>query len=118
MPNSKKSYAMLDLSQRLCRWGFSTYAVFGGISPLNCTIFDPSIFLIFSAGNFFHIFPTRLKSSIMSNSTSVLKGHTGATQAFTRVRKSWFVWRKSKFVHYYRFSAVFVLWHKADFAHF
>ncbi len=26
---------------------FLTYAVFGGISPLTCTIFDPNIFLIF-----------------------------------------------------------------------
>lgn len=26
---------------------FLTYAVFGGISPLTCTIFDPNIFLYF-----------------------------------------------------------------------
>ena len=38
-----------------------------GISPLTCTIFDPNIFLIFSKSIFFHISPTRLKSSIMGN---------------------------------------------------
>ena len=34
---------------------------------LTCTIFDPSIFLRNSVNIFFHIFPTRLNSSIMGN---------------------------------------------------
>ena len=54
----------------------------------------------------------------VTTSTSVLKSHTGATQALTGVRESCFVWRKRKVVHYYRFFSVFGLWHKADFAHF
>lgn len=67
---------------------FLTYAVFGGISPLTCTIFDPNIFLIFSKSIFFHISPTSPKKSIMGNSsTSLLKSHTGATQALTGVKK-------------------------------
>ena len=71
---------------------FLTYAVFGGISPLTCTIFDPNIFLIFSKSIFFHISLTSPKKSIMGNSsTSLLKSHTGATQALTGVRESCFV---------------------------
>ena len=94
---------------------FLTYAVFGGISPLTCTIFDPNIFLIFSKSIFFHISPTSPKKSIMGNSsTSLLKSHTGATQALTGVRESCFVCLKIEFVHYYRFSSVFGLWHKAN----
>ncbi len=54
----------------------------------------------------------------VTTSTSVLKLHTEATQALTRARESWFVWRKSEFVHYYRFFSVFGLWHKADLACF
>ena len=54
----------------------------------------------------------------ITTSTSVLKSHTGATQALTWVRESWFVWRESKVVHYYRFFSVLGLWHNADFAHF
>ena len=40
--------------------------------------------------------------------------HTGATQAITGVRESCFVCLKIEFVHYYRFSSVFGLWHKAN----
>lgn len=39
----------------------------GGIRPLTRTIFDPSIFLIFSKSNFFQISPTSPKKSIMGN---------------------------------------------------
>ena len=91
----------------------------GGISPLTCTIFDPNIFLIFFKSIFFYISPTSPKKSIMGNSsTSLLKSHTGATQALTGVRESCFVCLKIEFVHYYRFSSVFGLWHKANSAHF
>ena len=116
-------------SQRLCRWvfpglgrslaggggGFRLMPPKDGISPLTCTIFDPNIFLIFSKSIFFHISPTSPKKSIMGNSsTSLLKSHTGATQALTGVRESCFVCLKIEFVHYYRFSSVFGLWHKAN----
>ena len=47
----------------------------------------------------------------VTTSTLILKSHTG-------VRESWFVWRESKVVHYYRFFSVLGLWHNADFAHF
>ena len=87
----------------------------GGISPLTCTIFDPNIFLIFSKSIFFHISPTSPKKSIMGNSsTSLLKSHTGATQALTGARESWFVCLKNEFVHIYGFFSVFGLWHKAN----
>ena len=45
----------------------SAYAAKGGISTLTCTIFDPSIFLIFSKSTFVHISPTNPKKSIMGN---------------------------------------------------
>lgn len=68
---------------------FLTYAVFGGISPLTCTIFDTTYFGGISRNHVFHIFPT---SSIIllwvTTSTSVLKSHTGATQALTGARES------------------------------
>ena len=86
-----------------------------GISPLTCTIFDPNIFLIFSKSIFFHISPTSPKKSIMGNSsTSLLKSHTGATQALTGARESWFVCLKNEFVHIYGFFSVFGIWHKAN----
>ena len=98
---------------------FLAYAAFCGISPLTCTIFDPNIFLIFSKSIFFHISPTSPKKSIMGNSsTSLLKSHTGATQALTGARESWVVCQKSKFVHYYLFLSVLVFWHKANSACF
>ena len=50
----------------------------------------------------------------VTTSTSVLKSHTGATQALTGARESWLVCRKSRFVHYYSFFFVFGLWHKAN----
>ena len=61
-----------------------------GISPLTCTIFDPTYFGGISRNHVFHISPTRLNNSIMGNytSTSVLKSHTGATQALTGARES------------------------------
>ena len=46
---------------------FLTYAVFGGISPLTCTIFDPTYFWVILRNHVFHISPTRLKFSIMGN---------------------------------------------------
>ena len=85
------------------------YAVQGGIKPLTCTHFDPNIFLIFSKSIFFHISPTSPKKSIMGNSsTSLLKLHTGATQALTRARESWLACLKIIFVHYYCFSLFLV----------
>ena len=99
---------------------FLAYAAFCGISPLTCTIFDPTYFGGISRNHVFHISPTRLNNSIMGNytSTSVLKSHTGATQALTGARESWVVCQKSKFVHYYLFLSVLVFWHKANSACF
>lgn len=120
---------MSEQQKRLCHVKFPPTALpvgvfrlmpsFGGISPLTCTIFDPTDFDGIIRNHVSHISPTRLKSSIMGTTvTSVLKSYTGATQALTGVRESCFVWRKSKVVHYYRFFSVLGLWHKADFAHF
>ena len=91
----------------------------GGISPLTCTIFDPTYFGGILRNHVFHISPTRLKTFIMgTTSTSALKLHTGATQALTRARESCFLCSDSKIVHIYRFFSVFALWHKANSAHF
>ena len=54
----------------------------------------------------------------VTTSTSLLKLHTGATQALTRARESWLACLKIIFVHYYCFSLFFGLWHKANSAHF
>lgn len=91
-----------------------------GISPLTCTIFDPIYFGTILRNQISHISPTSLKKFIMgkTTSTSLLKSHTGATQALTRARERCFVCSDSKFVHLYCYFSVFGLWHKADFAHF
>lgn len=49
-----------------------------------------------------------------NSSTSLLKSHTGATQALTGVRESCFVCLKIEFVHIYGFFSDFGLWHKAN----
>ena len=90
---------------------FLAYAAFCGISPLTCTIFDPTYFGSILRNHVFHISPT-------TTSTSLLKSHTGATQALTGARESWVVRQKSKFVHYYLFLSVLVFWHKANSACF
>ncbi len=58
---------------------FPAYADNRDISSLTCTIFDPSIFLRFSKSNFFHISPTRFKSSIKDVISRVLR--TGAVKS-------------------------------------
>lgn len=86
-----------------------------GIKPLTCTIFDPTYFDGILRNHVLHISPTSLKFSIMgTTSTSVLKSHTGATQALTGARESCVVCLKYKFVHIYCFFSVFGLWHKAN----
>ena len=50
----------------------------------------------------------------VTTSTSVLKSHTGATQALTGARERCFVCLKIEFVHIYGFFSVFGLWHKAN----
>ena len=52
---------------------FLTYAVFGGISPLTCTIFDPTYFGGISRNHVFHITPTSLKSLIIPLSPRLLR---------------------------------------------
>ena len=46
---------------------FPAYAAFGGISPLTCTIFDPTKLGVILRNHVFYISPTRLKFSIMGN---------------------------------------------------
>ncbi len=45
--------------------GFRLMLPSGGISPLTCTIFDLAYFGGILRSHVFHIFPTRLKKSIM-----------------------------------------------------
>ena len=46
---------------------FPAYAVCGGISPLTCTIFDPTYFGTILRNQISHISPTSLKKFIMGN---------------------------------------------------
>ncbi len=46
MPNSKKSYDMLDLSQRLCRWVFLGLCCFWRHKPFNLHYFRPYGFVV------------------------------------------------------------------------
>ena len=55
----------------------------GGIKPLTRTIFDPTYFGGILRNHVFHIFPTRLKSSIMGNYLDFVfkiahRGNTGS----------------------------------------
>ena len=89
-PNSRKSYAIPHFAQRLCRWAFLGFMPpIGGIKPLTRTIFDPSIFLIFSKSSFFHISPTRLNNSLLGNHLDfALKiAHRGNTGSHRGKRK-------------------------------
>ena len=45
----------------------SAYAAFCGISPLTCTIFDPTKLGVILRNHVIYISPTRLKFSIMGN---------------------------------------------------
>ena len=66
----------------------SSYAVFGGISPLTCTIFDPTYFGGVLRNHVFYISPTRLKISIMGNYDFALKiAHRGNTGSHKGKRK-------------------------------
>lgn len=60
-----------------------------GISPLTCTIFDPTYFGSILRNHVFHISPTRLKSSIMGKLLDfVLKiAHRGNTGSHKGKRK-------------------------------
>ena len=89
-----------------------------GIMTLTPTIFDPTYFGGILRNHVFYISPTRLKFSIMGNSTSPLKSHTGVIQAPTGARESCLLCLKIIFVHYYCFFSVFGLWHKVNSAHF
>ena len=76
-------------------------------------------FLYFLKGTLF-TFPQQALNFLLwvTTSTSVLKSHTGATQALTGARESCFACLNTIFVHYYSFFSVFGLWHKANSAHF
>lgn len=117
--NSRKSYACQVLPNGFAGGCLPAYAVQGGIKPLTCTHFDPNIFLIFSKSNSFTLPQQAFNLPLwVTTSTSLLKLHTGATQALTRARESWLACLKIIFVHYYCFFSVFGLWHKANSAHF
>ena len=92
----------------------------GGIKPLTCTIFDPTYFGSILRNHAFHISPTSLICSIIgkTTSTSLLKSHTGATQACTGARESCLVCLDFKFVYIYCFFSAFGLWHKVNSARF
>ena len=81
----------------------------GGISPLTCTHFDPNIFLYFLKVTSFTLPQQAFNLPLwVTTSTSLLKSHTGATQALTRARESWLACLKNIFLHYYCFSLFLV----------
>ena len=85
------------------------------LRSLNCTIFDPNIFLIFSKSIFFHISPTRLNNSIMGNYLDFgLKiAHRGNTGSHRGKRK--LICLSKKWIcAYLRFFLCFCIWHKAN----
>ena len=99
---------------------FPAYAIFWWHKPFNLHYFRPLIFFLYFLKVTSFTFPQQALKSLswVTTSTSLLKSHTGATQALTRVRERCFVCSDSEIVHYYRFSSVFGLWHKANSAHF
>ena len=118
--NSRKSYAIPHFTQRLCRWVFSGLCRLLRHKPFNLHYFRPYLFWQYLKKSCLSHFPN--KAQIFhygqTTSTSLLKSHTGATQALTGARESWVVRQKSKFVHYYLFLSVLVFWHKANSACF
>ena len=118
--NSRKSYAIPHFTQRLCRWVFSGLCRLLRHKPFNLHYFRPYLFWQYLKKSCLSHFPN--KAQIFhygqTTSTSLLKSHTGATQALTGARESWVVCQKSKFVHYYLFLSVLVFWHKANSACF
>ena len=68
---------------------FPAYAVFGGISPLTCTIFDPTYFGTILRNQISHISPTSIKKFIMGNYLDfALKiAHGGNTDSHRGKRK-------------------------------
>ena len=98
---------------------FLAYAAFCGISPLTCTIFDPTYFGSILRNHVFHISPTRLKSSIMGNYLDfALKiAHRGNTGSHRGKRKLACL-SENYICALLLFFSVFGLWHKANSAHF
>ena len=117
--NSRKSYAKLDFTQRLCRWGLPAYAAFCGISPLTCTIFNPIYFGTILRNQISHISPTSLKKFIMGNYLDfALKiAHRGNTGSHKGKRKLACL-SENYICALLLFFSVFGLWHKANSAHF
>ena len=82
-----------------------------------------SVVLRHKNGKWYAVFMTVEKSKLGLEGNDLVaimdvKCDPGATQALTGVRESCFVCLKIEFVHYYRFSSVFGLWHKANSACF
>ena len=98
----------------------SAYAVPRRHKLFNLHYFRPYLFWRYFKKSCLSHFPNKAQifHHGLTTSTSVLKSHTGATQALTGVRESCLVCEESKFVHYYRFFSVFGLWHKANSARF
>ena len=73
----------------------SAYAANGGISPLTCTIFDPTYFGGILRNHVFHISPTSPKKSIMGNYLDfALKiAHRGNTGSHKGKRKFRFLFK-------------------------
>ena len=66
--NSRESYSIPHFSPTALPVGVSRLMPSsGGISPLTCTIFDPTYFGGVLRNHVFYISPTRLKISIMGN---------------------------------------------------
>ena len=86
---SRKSYAILSSPNGSAGGCFLAMPLSCGISPLTCTIFDPTYFGSILRKHVFHLSPTRLKSSIMGNYLDfALKiAHRGNTGSHRSKRK-------------------------------
>lgn len=118
--NRRESYSIPHFSQRLCRWVFPGLCRLWRHKPFNLHYFRPYLFWQYLKKSCLSHFPNKAQIFHYGQltSTSLLKSHTGATQALTGARESWVVCQKSKFVHYYLFLSVLVFWHKANSACF
>ena len=78
-----------------------------------------SVVLRHKNGKWYAVFMTVEKSKLGLEGNDLVaimdvKCDPGATQALTRARERCFVCSDSEIMHYYRFSSVFGLWHKAN----
>ena len=94
---------------------FKGYAASGGINPLTCSIFDPSIFGNSHRNQVFHISPTRPKWPHMGNylDTFLKMAHRGNT-GFHRGKRMLLCVSVKLICAFFSLFSVFALWHNGN----